>query len=52
MESLENLENHYDDFSAYRQAEKICKIALQSPFYGGLGYLSSKTFWNWIEQCF
>ena len=29
MESLENLDDHYDDFSTYRQAAKICRISVK-----------------------
>ena len=32
MESLENLENHYDTFSTCKQVVKICKIFVKYPY--------------------
>ena len=43
MESLENLENQYDDFLTCRQAVQICKISVKSPPHGSFESLISNT---------
>ena len=41
MDSLENLENHYDDFSTCRQDVKIWKISVKSHRHNDSEYLLS-----------
>ena len=44
IEFMESVENHYDDFSACRQAVQICKISAKFPYHGSFEYLPSNTF--------
>ena len=41
---MESQKNQYEDVSACRQAVKICKISVKSPYDENFEYLLSNTF--------